>query len=86
MIDVQYEDDPTKIAINYLRGQFFYDAVSIFPYNILKKNFLGLRLVKIRMFTKYQGYINEFLTENSSFFLMSNESMIKIVEFYNMII
>jgi len=32
----------------------------------------------------YQGFINEFLLENSTMFLMSNESMMKLVEFLNM--
>ena len=65
---------------------FLYDAVSIVPYNIVKKNFLVLRLIKIKKFTMYQGFLNDFLLENSSFFLMSNESMIKLVEFLNMTI
>jgi len=84
MIDVQYESDPMKVAISYFKGAFIDDAVSIVPYNILKKNLLVLRLVKIKKFAMYQSYINDFLQENSSLFLMSNESMIKLVEFLNM--
>ena len=84
MIDVQYEDDPTKVAQHYIMGSFASDAISIVPYNILKKNLLVLRLVKIKKFAMYQNYINEFLLDNSAFFLMSNESMVKLVEFLNM--
>jgi len=65
MIDVQYEDDPTKIALAYLKGTFIQDAVSIIPYNIVKKDLLVLRLIKIKQFTMYQGFLNDFLLDNS---------------------
>lgn len=84
VIDVQLEDNPTKVALNYINGTFIYDAISIVPYNIVKKDFLILRLLKIRKFQMYQGFIESFLIENSSALLMSNESMIKLVEFLNM--
>ena len=85
MIDVQYEDNPTIIALYYIKGSFIYDAISIVPYNIVRKNLLVLRLIKLKNYTMYQGFLNDFLLENSSFFLMSNEGMIKLVEFLNMI-
>ena len=84
MIDVTYHDDPREVALFYIKGPFIYDAISIVPYNILKKNLLILRFVKLKKFNMYQNYINDFLLENSSAFLLSNETMMKIVEFLNM--
>ena len=86
MIDVQYQDNPKEVAINYIKGPFIYDAISIVPYNVLRKNLLILRFVKLKKYNMYQNYINDFLLENSAAFYMSNETMIKIVEFLNMTI
>ena len=42
------EDDPCKVAKLYLNSSFVYDAISLAPYHIFKRDLLILRFLKVK--------------------------------------
>ena len=84
-MELKLETDPTIVAKNYLKGQFISDLIAVLPWSAINPSVVFLRYLKLRKFTVYQGYFDEFvaqLAKNS----LNNEQIGKLIGAFNLFI
>jgi hypothetical protein len=63
VIDVREIRDPCKVALNYLKGSFLFDVISVLPYTIINPWMIFLRNLKFLKYSTYQSYIEDYIVE-----------------------
>jgi hypothetical protein len=63
VIDVREIRDPCKVALNYFKGSFLFDVISVLPYTIINPWMIFLRNLKFLKYSTYQSYIEDYIVE-----------------------
>lgn len=61
--------EPYQIIINYLVGNFIVDVLAIYPWQLVQKNLVFLRLIKCIRFNEYWENVEEIMTEIMIFWI-----------------
>ena len=71
-------DDPKELFENYLKGSFITDCIAVFPYSVVKSQYIFLRYLKLIKFQTYLKYFEENLIELTQNFLSGDSIKILI--------
>ena len=55
------QTDPFVVGLNYMKGNFLPDLISIFPYSTSAPKLIFLRYIKVIQMSKYQTFFDDFI-------------------------
>lgn len=84
-IDIHTIEDPWEVFISYIKGMFISDMIATYPYHLFwpGRDFLILRMVRVRRYKQYRGYITQWIIDNTSD-QIDNQKLKKMIEFFNL--